>query len=98
NSSLERVDAAGSALSWGFGIDDGQRFPGASGAIVADTAMSGRRSFAVLVPAVRLPGTRAYWDNSFSISPSKQYVLSGYIKTEQVVSDPGFGAAIIAPV
>jgi hypothetical protein len=98
NSSLERVNAAGNAPPWFFAIDNPQLFPDATGAIVAGIAMSGRRSFAVRVPAARPGDVRAYWDNAVNIRPSKQYVLSGYIKTEKVESTAGSGAAVYVPV
>lgn len=98
NSSLERVDAAGSAPPWFFAIDNRQFFPGASGDIVTNTAMTGRRGFEVRVPAARPGDVRAYWDNDVPIGPSRHYVLSGYVKTKQVASDPGFGAAVYVPI
>ena len=64
--------------------------PGAS----ITAAVTGTRSVQIKVPEAQSGDVRAYWSqNAVPLEAGKSYVLSGYVKTDSVVSDPGFGAA-----
>jgi hypothetical protein len=98
NASFERVSAAGAAPPWFFATDNQNLSPEARGAVATGQALTGLRGGEVRVPAARAGDVRSYWDNAVRIQPGRQYLLSGYVKTENVVSDVGNGASIYAPV
>lgn len=101
NGSLETVDDAGGPTAWVFGIDNAALGIEAVGDIVSDIRMTGSRSARVTVPVSPEGDVRAYWGppgaNWVSVTPGATYVLSGYVKTENVEAEQ-FGAAVYVPV
>jgi hypothetical protein len=98
NGSFESGDTS-SAFPWHFSLDNGDLLPGATAAIVTGTAMTGSRSVQIHVPVALTGLARAYWSqDAVPIQPGKTYVVSGYVKTDSVQSDAGFGAVLYLPV
>lgn len=101
NSSLETVDDEGAAEAWSFGIDNASLGIEAVGTIAADSTMTGNRSAQVNVTAAPEGDVRAYWGPPgaawVALKPGATYVLSGYVKTQDVKSEQ-FGAAVYVPV
>jgi hypothetical protein len=101
NGSLETVDEEGTPEAWTFGIDNASLGIEAEGTIVADSRMTGNRSARVDVPVSPEGDVRAYWGppgaNWLDLKPGATYVLSGYVKTENVEAEQ-FGAAVYVPV
>jgi hypothetical protein len=88
----------GVPFPWFFATDNPRLAPDADGALVTGPAMTGLTAAKVWVPAARTGGTRTYCDNTVRIQPGKQYVLSAYMKTENVLSSEGGGAALNVPI
>jgi len=101
NASLETVDEAGEADAWTFGIDNASLGIEAEGRIAADTTMTGARSAQVNVTVSPEGDVRAYWGppgaDWIDLKLGATYVLSGYVKTQNVEA-PQFGAAVYVPV
>lgn len=99
NGSFEAGDAT-SADGWVFGGDNTDLLPGFSGSIATDTAITGARSIQIKVPEQQPGDDRAYWGPSswIAVTPGATYVLSGYVKTQNVASGTNFGAAVYVPV
>lgn len=101
NASLEMVDAAGRPTGWSFGIDNQQLGIRAQGTIVTDQAMTGARSARIQVTESPEGDVRAYWgvpgNRWVAVKPGATYMLSGYVKTENVEAEQ-FGAAVYVPV
>lgn len=98
NGSFEAVDEDGAPESWAFGIDNSALGIEAEGTIVTTTSVTGQRSAEVRVPVSPEGDVRAYWSNPQAIEAGKSYVLSGYIRTENIESTADFGAAVYVPV
>jgi hypothetical protein len=86
--------------NWVFGGDNtdlGQDF---AGHVVTDTSITGGRSAQIVVGSADAGDVRFYWgpDPWIALEPGKSYVFSGYIKTDNVVSDANFGASVYIPV
>jgi hypothetical protein len=99
NTSFETGDGDTPA-SWVFGGDNtdlGQNF---AGHVATDTAITGGHSAQIVVGSADSGDVRFYWgpDPWIALTPGKSYVLSGYMKTDNVVSDAGFGASVYIPV
>jgi hypothetical protein len=101
NGGLETGDDPSVAEAWTFGIDNKDIGIEAEGTIAADSALVGNRSAKVNVTASPEGDVRAYWgppgDNWIDLKLGATYVLSGYVKTENVEA-PQFGAAVYIPV
>jgi hypothetical protein len=98
NGSFESVSEDGAPDEWAFGIDNEALGIEATGTIVTSTSVTGQRSAEVRVPVSPEGDVRAYWSNPEAIEAGKSYVLSGYIRTENVESAAGFGASVYVPV
>jgi hypothetical protein len=98
NSSFEAVNEDGAPEEWGFGIDNSALGIEATGTIVTSSSVTGQRSAEVRVPVSPEGDVRAYWSNPEAIEAGKSYVLSGYIRTENVESATNFGASVYVPV
>jgi len=96
--SCEPIATLGRPFPWFFATDNPRLAPDADGALFTGPAMTGLTAAKVWVPVARTGGTRTYCDNTVRIQPGKQYVLSGYIKTENVVSTEGGGASLNVPI
>jgi hypothetical protein len=94
NPSFERGTSTKSAPSWTFAVDSAATK--ATGAIGGTPAITGSRC--AQVKATEEGGDRAYFTNPILIQPNQSYVLSGYIKTDQVESSVDNGAAVYVPV
>jgi carboxypeptidase family protein len=99
NTSFEAGDAD-QPEHWVFAGDNTDLGADFSGHIVTDSSVTGGRSAQIIVGSVDSGDVRFYWtpDPWVALTPGKSYVLSGYVKTDNVVSDPGFGASVYIPV
>jgi hypothetical protein len=101
NGSIETVDEEGAPEGLAFAIDNESLGIAAVGTVVADNAMTGTRSAQLNVTESPEGDVRAYWgvngSNWLDVKPGATYVLSGYVKTENVEA-PQFGAAVYVPV
>jgi hypothetical protein len=101
NGSLETVDEEGVPDAFRFATDNASLGLESEGTIVADNAMTGSRAARINVTVSPEGDVRAYWGppgaNWIDLKAGTTYVLSGYIKTENVQA-PQFGAAVYVPV
>jgi hypothetical protein len=98
NSSFEAVSDDGAPDDWAFGIDNSSLGIEATGTTVTTTSVTGQRSAEVRVPVSPEGDVRAYWSGPQSIQAGKSYVLSGYIRTENIESTADFGASVYVPI
>jgi hypothetical protein len=98
HASFEPIATLGRPFPWFFATDNPHLAPDADGALYAGPAMTGLAAGKVWVPAARAGDVRTYCDNTVRVQPGKQYVLSGYVKTENVISSAAFGASVYVPI
>jgi hypothetical protein len=98
SASFEPTVSRGVPFPWFFASDSPQLAPDAEGVLVTGPALTGLTAGKVSVPATKPGFTRFYCDNEARIRPGRLYLLSGYVKTENVISQARNGAAVYVPV